>query len=79
MGPKARPQRPPNRAGDSTELSLPEVSAIKAMSPEAMAAIEKLCGVHRNLFRSGGEDGRRDTDNYSGRLSVVTSCASCAP
>lgn len=61
----------PNRAGDVTEFSLPEISAIKAISPEAFAAIEKLCGAGRNPFRNGGEDGRRDTDYYCGRLSIA--------
>src|SRR5216684_1533794 len=63
------PPRPP-WPWDPVQLELHELSAIKAIPAETFSIIEKLCGVGRNPFTAGGEDGRRATDFGAGKLWV---------
>jgi hypothetical protein len=51
----------------AVDLAPHEVSAIKAISPGAFEALEKICGTDRMSFTAGGEDGRRATDFAEGR------------
>lgn len=64
-------QGPPLRAGDGFEFPPHEVSALRAIPENTFELIERICGVGRNPYRDGGEDGRRATDYYCGRLSVA--------
>lgn len=55
---------------DAVLLEPDEVSLLKAIDVRAFAVIEKICGVGRNPFTAGGEDGRRATDFGAGKLWV---------
>lgn len=60
--PAPRPRMP----WDPLQLEPHEVSALKAITPAAMAVIQKITGVDRASFTAGGEDGRRATDFAEG-------------
>jgi hypothetical protein len=60
-----RPRVP--RAWDPVLLERHEISALKALTPHAVAAIEKITAVDRASFAAGGEDGRRETDFAEGK------------
>lgn len=62
----------PNRPSEGlAELPLHEVSALKAIPEGTFAVIERICGVGRNPYRDGGEEGRRATDYACGKLAVA--------
>jgi hypothetical protein len=50
---------------------LHEISALKAIPEATFAVIERICGVGRNPYRDGGDDGRRATDYACGKLAVA--------
>ena len=62
---KRRPRIP--RAWDPVYLEPYEVSALKALTPHALSALEKITAVDRASFAAGGEDGRRETDFAEGK------------
>jgi hypothetical protein len=62
---KRRPRVP--QPWDPVMLERHEVSALKALTPHALSALEKITAVDRASFAAGGEDGRRATDFAEGR------------
>lgn len=62
----------PDRPTEGLEqLPLHEVSALKAIPEATFAIIERICGVGRNPYRDGGEEGRRATDYACGKLAIA--------
>lgn len=64
--PKKEKSPRPRCPGDPVLLERYEVSAIKALSPHAISALEKITGVDTMSFAQGGEDGRRASDFFEG-------------
>lgn len=62
---RRRPRVP--QPWDPVLLDRHEIAALKALTPHALAALEKLTAVDRASFAAGGEDGRRATDFAEGK------------